>query len=80
MFLMLCTVGIEGLCTVMSTLVDYKGARYLCQSIVPGIINAGEASSRLMYGVIEDGHRLTVRTSPPSLSPLSRTIEQKRGF
>ena len=54
------TLDIEGLGSVLCTLVDYKGTRYIAQSIIPGILAQGEAGARLMYGIMEENKPLTV--------------------
>jgi len=38
--------------TLATVLVDYLGVRYVCQSIVPGILS-GEKTHTLMYGAVE---------------------------
>ncbi len=59
---MLCfaPTGIEGLGTVLCTIVDYKGARLIGQSIIPGIFTQGENSATLLYGMLEKGKAVTV--------------------
>jgi protein TIF31 len=54
------TLEIEGLGSVLCTLVDYKGTRYIAQSIIPGILAQGEAGARLMYGIMEENKPITV--------------------
>lgn len=58
---------IEGLGTVLCTIVDYKGVRYVGQSIIPGIFQQGENSASLMYGVLEPNKNITVSSNPSSL-------------
>ena len=41
-------------------MVDYKGIRYVAQSIIPGIFNQGENCAQLCYGVLEPNKNLTV--------------------
>lgn len=55
------SLEVEGLGSVLCTIVDYKGVRYVGQSIIPGILNQGEAGARLMYGIMEDHKPITVR-------------------
>jgi protein TIF31 len=43
-----------GLCTLATVLIDYLGTRYVCQSILPGILN-GENTHTLLYGAVEAG-------------------------
>jgi len=56
-------LSVDGVSPVLCTLVDYKGERYICQTIVPGILQTGESSARLMYGVLEAGKNMTVKNS-----------------
>jgi protein TIF31 len=51
---------VEGLGTVLCTIIDYKGVRYVAQSIIPGIFQQGENSAQLMYGVLEPNKNITV--------------------
>ncbi|KAL3941965.1 MAG: hypothetical protein SGBAC_003767 [Bacillariaceae sp.] len=44
----------EGLYTLATVLIDYLGTRFVCQSILPGILN-GEKSHSLLYGSVEAG-------------------------
>lgn len=57
------SLDLPGLGTVLCTLVDYKGTRYVGQSIIPGIFNQGENSARLLYGVLEKGKNVTVKNN-----------------
>lgn len=43
-----------GLYTLATVLIDYLGMRYVCQSILPGILN-GENTHTLLYGAVEAG-------------------------
>lgn len=43
-----------GLYTLGTVLVDFLGTRYVCQSILPGILN-GEKTHTLLYGAVEAG-------------------------
>ena len=55
------SLGIEGLSSVLCTIVDFMGQRFVGQSIIPGILQqANGSSARLMYGSLEDGVRLKV--------------------
>ena len=58
---MIQSLNIEGLCTVLSCIVDFKGARLIGQTIIPGVLQVGVHSARLLYGAIERGKRLTVK-------------------
>jgi protein TIF31 len=46
-----------GLHTLATVLIDYLGSRYVCQSILPGILN-GEKTHTLLYGAVEAGASL----------------------
>eukprot|EP00934_Nitzschia_sp_Nitz4_P006538 Nitzschia sp. Nitz4//scaffold3_size479765//48133//52644//NITZ4_000019-RA/size479765-processed-gene-0.47-mRNA-1//1//CDS//3329550515//6528//frame0 len=46
-----------GLHTLATVLVDFLGTRYVCQSILPGILN-GEKTHTLLYGAVEAGSSL----------------------
>jgi Clustered mitochondria len=58
---MIQSLDVEGLCTVLSCIVDFKGARLIGQTIIPGVLQVGVHSARLLYGAIERGKRLTVK-------------------
>ena len=45
-------MDVSGLHTLATVLVDYLGTRFVCQSIVPGILQ-GEKTHSLMYGAVE---------------------------
>jgi protein TIF31 len=47
-----------GLYTLATVLIDYLGSRFVCQSILPGILS-GEKSHTLLYGTVEAGFPLT---------------------
>jgi Clustered mitochondria len=55
-------VGVDGLCTVLSCVVDFKGERMVGQTIIPGVLQTGVHSARLLYGALEIGKRMTVKT------------------
>lgn len=44
----------SGLYTLATVLIDYLGTRFVCQSILPGIL-IGEKSHKLLYGAVESG-------------------------
>lgn len=46
-----------GLYTLATVLIDYLGTRFVCQSILPGILS-GEKSHSLLYGTVEAGFPL----------------------
>jgi protein TIF31 len=46
-----------GLHTLATVLVDYLGTRFVCQSILPGILS-GEKTHTLLYGAVEAGSPL----------------------
>jgi protein TIF31 len=43
-----------GLYTLATVLIDFLGVRYVCQSVLPGILN-GEKTHTLLYGAVEAG-------------------------
>jgi protein TIF31 len=43
-----------GIYTLATVLIDYLGTRFVCQSILPGIL-VGEKSHTLLYGTVETG-------------------------
>lgn len=45
-------MDMEGLYTLGIVVIDYLGVRFVCQSVLPGIL-MGENSHRLLYGAIE---------------------------
>jgi Clustered mitochondria len=55
------SLDIEGLCTVLSCVVDFKGERLIGQTIIPGVLQVGAHSARLLYGTLELGKRLSVK-------------------
>jgi hypothetical protein len=65
---------VPNITTVLCTIVDYKGVRYVGQSIIPGILTQGENSARLLYGILETNRLLTVKHD--SLQ-IMRNIAQK---
>ena len=66
---------IEGLHTVMTAIIDYKGERIVSQTVIPGILSAGERSARLMHGCLEHGKNLTCKeTSLKLLSELAAKL------
>ncbi|KAL3922717.1 MAG: hypothetical protein SGILL_002055 [Bacillariaceae sp.] len=46
-----------GIHTLATVLIDYLGSRYVCQSILPGILS-GEKTHTLLYGAVEAGTAL----------------------
>eukprot|EP00980_Cylindrotheca_fusiformis_P030061 scaffold24294_cov186-Cylindrotheca_fusiformis.AAC.4 len=47
-----------GLYTLATVLIDYLGTRFVCQSILPGILN-GDKSHTILYGTVEAGFPLS---------------------
>jgi len=47
----------EGLYTLATALVDYRGTRVVAQSIIPGILQ-GEQLSSLVYGSVDGGNKM----------------------
>mmetsp|Transcript_27385 Transcript_27385/g.40432 ORF Transcript_27385/g.40432 Transcript_27385/m.40432 type:complete len:1332 (+) Transcript_27385:149-4144(+) len=55
---MLHRMDVSGLHTLATVLVDYLGTRYVCQSVVPGILQ-GDKTHTLVYGAVEASANLT---------------------
>mmetsp|Transcript_8650 Transcript_8650/g.9915 ORF Transcript_8650/g.9915 Transcript_8650/m.9915 type:complete len:1345 (+) Transcript_8650:157-4191(+) len=51
-------MDVSGLYTLATVLVDYLGTRYVCQSVVPGILQ-GDKTHTLVYGAVEASAQLT---------------------
>ena len=58
---MLCSLEVPGLHSIFSAIVDFRGYRVLCQSIIPGILNQNPQTTT-QYGSIDDGQ--TIATEP----------------
>ena len=61
------SLEIANMNNILCTIVDYKGIRYVGQSIIPGIFNQGEHCAQLMYGVLEKGKTATIKHSSLSV-------------
>jgi protein TIF31 len=57
------SLEIEGIHTVLSSIVDYKGERFIGQTIIPGVLQSGNSNARLMYGCLEQGKRVSCKES-----------------
>ncbi|KAJ1658234.1 Intracellular distribution of mitochondria [Dispira simplex] len=55
------SIDLEGVCTLGTAIVDYKGERMVAQSIVPGIFRQQEDTAAA-YGSVDNGE--TVRSDP----------------
>lgn len=75
----------SGLYTLATVLIDYLGTRYVCQSILPGILS-GEKTHTLLYGAVEAGsplvweeemHELLERTLGKSLMIATRPLPRE---
>lgn len=55
---MLNNADVEGLCTLGSVIVDYKGLRVVAQSIVPGIFRRQDENS-IVYGSVDNGEKIS---------------------
>jgi protein TIF31 len=51
-------MDIEGLNTLATTLIDYLGSRFVCQSVVPGIL-LGDKTHKVLYGSVESSNPLS---------------------
>jgi len=67
-------IDVDGLGSVLCAIVDYKGIRYVGQSIIPGIFNQGDNCAQLSYGVLEVNKPLTVSIYFPLISLASFLI------
>ena len=47
-------IDVPDLHHLATCLVDYKGSRMICQSIIPGILNNSDLSSLAEYGTVDD--------------------------
>ncbi|RYG40763.1 hypothetical protein EON68_03845 [archaeon] len=63
--------NVPGLHTLATVLVTYGGARYIAQSIIPGILQA-EVSSKLVYGSVDNGN--TVAADADMLAKVQRAL------
>jgi protein TIF31 len=68
------SVNIQGLNTVLTAIVDYKGDRLVAQTVVPGILTPGERSARLLYGCLE--HQKPISCKEVALSVLSEAASK----
>ena len=55
------SLGIDGLCTVLHCVVDFKGDRLIAQTVIPGVLQGGQHPARLMFGALEMGKRMSVK-------------------
>uniref|UniRef100_I3JQ21 Clustered mitochondria homolog n=1 Tax=Oreochromis niloticus TaxID=8128 RepID=I3JQ21_ORENI len=69
------SVDIEGLHTIGTAVVDYRGVRVIAQTIVPGILEKNQEES-IVYGSNDNGK--TVFTHPRFLELLDKTSKQLR--
>ena len=69
-------------------LVDYKGHRMICQSIIPGILNNSDLSSLAEYGTVDDKktivaseqfHEKMLRVADALNLKVNRVIDQTNG-
>lgn len=54
-------LNIDGINFVLTTVIDYLGDRFLCQTLIPGVMQVLVPATRLIYGCLEQGNRVTVR-------------------
>lgn len=60
-------MNVDGLSYILSLIIDYRGSRYMCQSIIPGVLvgssqSGGSNHARLVYGLIDHNKRVSVKT------------------
>ncbi|KAK1883191.1 Clustered mitochondria protein like [Dissostichus eleginoides] len=70
------SVDIEGLHTLGTAVVDYRGIRVIAQSIVPGILEKNQEQESVVYGSNDYGK--TVFTHPRFLELLDKTSKPLR--
>jgi protein TIF31 len=70
----LLTLSIDGLHTVLTTIIDLHGERFVAQSIIPGVLSTGvDNSARLVYGVLQPNHRISNKIS---IQPLLESMKK----
>ena len=57
------SLNIDGLNAILQCLIDYKGERFVAQTIIPGVLQTGDPNARLMLGALENGKRFCCKTS-----------------
>lgn len=70
---MLLELDIEGISTLCTVVVDYKGERVICQNVVPGIFKQEEAN--VLYGTVDNG--VTIAADPEfhrRLEPIAQKL------
>ena len=68
------SIGVEGLHTGISAIVDFRGSRIMAQTVIPGILSQTERTSRLMYGCLEHGKKISCKQS--ALKVLTEVAEK----
>jgi protein TIF31 len=80
-------LDVKGLHVLATCIVNYKGYRIICQSIIPGILNNNELSNLAEYGIVdekksikksEEFHELLLKVYK-SLNIESNTVEDGEG-
>jgi len=66
-------MGLSGLSTLATSIVDYLGMRLIAQSIIPGILS-GDHKDKLVYGAVEYGMPLKVEDS--KMTTLTKQIAE----
>jgi len=61
------SMNINSLSTVLSCVIDYMGDRITAQTIIPGVLQVGLHSARILYGCLEGGKRLSVKNEALSV-------------
>lgn len=57
------SLNIDGLNAILQCIIDYKGERFVAQTIIPGVLQTGDPNARLMWGTLEAGKRFSCKTS-----------------
>ena len=65
---------IDGLCYLATTVVNYRGHRIICQSIIPGILNNTDLSNLAEYGTVDE--RRTIHATEEFHSLMKQVCEK----
>lgn len=68
-------LGVDGINTLGSVVVDYRGVRVVAQSVVPGIFRKQDTTTQIVYGSVDNG--TTISADPEFhklLEPVAKTL------
>ena len=65
---------VEGLCYLATTVVNYRGHRVICQSIIPGILNNTDLASLAEYGTVDE--RKTIHSTEQFHNLMKKVCEK----